>query len=123
MTLQAGIPILRIFDEGKARDFYLGFLGFVLDWEHRFEAGMPIYAQISRGGCILHLSGHHGDASPGSAVRIEVDDIDGYHAEVSAKGYAFMRPGIEQKPWGTREMEVIDPFFNRLHFFSRQSQV
>ena len=29
-------PILRIFDESKAKEFYLGFLGFKLDWEHRF---------------------------------------------------------------------------------------
>lgn len=122
MQFQSGVPILRIFDEGKAKDFYLGFLGFALDWEHRFEPGMPLYAQISRSGCVLHLSEHHGDASPGGAVRIEVDDIDGYHAEITAKGYPFMRPGIEAMPWGTREIKVIDPFFNRLMFFSRLAQ-
>ncbi|MBS0232898.1 MAG: VOC family protein [Proteobacteria bacterium] len=122
MQFQSGVPILRIFDEGKAKDFYLGFLGFVLDWEHRFEPGMPLYAQISRSGCVLHLSEHHGDASPGGAVRIEVDDIDRYHAEIMAKGYPFMRPGIEAMPWGTREIKVIDPFFNRLMFFSRQAR-
>jgi hypothetical protein len=65
MRLRPGVPILRIFDEPKAKNFYLGFLGFGLDWEHRFEPGMPLYAQISRTGCIIHLSEHHGDASPG----------------------------------------------------------
>ena len=29
-------PILRIFDEAKAREFYVDFLGFKVDWEHRF---------------------------------------------------------------------------------------
>jgi hypothetical protein len=29
-----------------------------------------------------------------------------------------VRPGIEAMPWGTREIKVIDPFFNRLMFFS-----
>ncbi|HML29694.1 MAG TPA: glyoxalase superfamily protein [Hyphomicrobium sp.] len=118
MKFLAPVPILRVFDEAKAKDFYLGFLGFALDWEHRFEAGMPLYAQISRGACVLHLSEHHGEASPGSAVRIAVDDIDGYHAEITGKGYQFMRPGIEEMPWGTREIKVIDPFFNRLMFVS-----
>jgi hypothetical protein len=56
----------------------------------------------------------------GGAVRIEVDDIDGYHAEITEKDYAYMRPGIEAMPWGTREIRVIDPFFNRLNFFSPQ---
>lgn len=111
-------PILRIYDEQKARDFYIGFLGFKIDWEHRFEPDTPLYAQISRGDCILHLSEHHGDASPGSAVRIAVDDVDAYHAEIMAKGYKYMRPGIEEMPWGTREIKVLDPFFNRLMFFT-----
>ncbi|MET0409452.1 MAG: glyoxalase superfamily protein [Hyphomicrobium sp.] len=118
MKFEPGVAIFRIFDEAKAKDFYLGFLGFALDWEHRFEPDAPLYAQISRGACLLHLSEHHGDASPGSALRIAVDDIDGYHAEISAKGYKYMRPGIETMPWRTREVMVLDPFFNRLIFFS-----
>ena len=68
MHLQAAIPILRIFSVEKARDFYLDFLGFTWDWEHRFEAGFPLYAQVHRDDLVLHLSEHHGDATPGSAV-------------------------------------------------------
>lgn len=64
-------PIFRIFDEAKAKEFYLDFLGFSLDWEHRFEPHLPLYAQVSRAGLVLHLSGHHGDASPGSTAFIE----------------------------------------------------
>ena len=30
------IPILRIFAVDKAMEFYVGFLGFKVDWEHRF---------------------------------------------------------------------------------------
>lgn len=30
--LRAVAPILRIFDEAKAREFYVGFLGFKVDW-------------------------------------------------------------------------------------------
>jgi hypothetical protein len=30
------IPIFRIFDVAKAKEFYVGFLGFQVDWEHRF---------------------------------------------------------------------------------------
>lgn len=118
MQLFPAVPVLRMFDESKAKAFYLGFLGFTLDWEHRFEVGAPLYAQISRGACVIHLSEHHGDVAPGSAVRIAVDDLDGYHAEIMGKGYKYMRPGIEAMPWGTREIKVIDPFFNRLMFFS-----
>ena len=36
MKFGAETPILRIFDIAKAREFYLDFLGFAVDWEHRF---------------------------------------------------------------------------------------
>ena len=40
-------PILRIFDEAKAREFYVDFLGFKVDWEHRFEPGhAAVYASV-----------------------------------------------------------------------------
>lgn len=115
MQLQAAIPILRIFSVEKAREFYLDFLGFSWDWEHRFEEGMPLYAQVHRGDLVLHLSEHHGDATPGAAVFVRMQGVDEYHAEVSAKRYGYMRPGVEDMPWG-RVMAVTDPFGNRLSF-------
>ena len=115
MTMHAPIPILRSFDEAKMREFYLDFLGFRLDWEHRFEAGLPLYVQVSRGDCVLHVSEHHGDASPGGALRIRVDDLDALHAELAGKQYRHARPGIEAMPWG-RDLTVHDPFGNRLVF-------
>ncbi|MET0542634.1 MAG: glyoxalase superfamily protein, partial [Variovorax sp.] len=51
MRFGSAVPILRIFDEAKAREFYVGFLGYKVDWEHRFEPGLPLYSQVSRGGC------------------------------------------------------------------------
>lgn len=71
MHLGKVTPILRIFDEAKALEFYVDFLGFKVDWQHRFEANYPLYLQVSLGDCVLHLSEHHGDASPGAAVRIQ----------------------------------------------------
>ena len=65
------IPTLRVFDEAKTREFYVQFLGCAIDWEHRFEPGLPLYMQVSRGGLILHLSEHHGDGSAGAHVFVE----------------------------------------------------
>ena len=116
MNLHHTTPILRIFDEAKAREFYVDFLGFQVDWQHRFEPGLPLYLQVSRGDCVLHLSEHHGDCSPGAAMRIQVDDIDAFHRELSAKQYRYARPQVEDAPWGSRELSVRDPFGNRLTF-------
>jgi uncharacterized glyoxalase superfamily protein PhnB len=116
MTLGKITPILRSFDEAKAREFYVEFLGFKVDWEHRFEDGLPLYMQVSRGDCIIHLSGHHGDCSPGAAIRIATTDLRTYHQELLAKQYKYARPGIEHQPWGELAMCIKDPFGNRLDF-------
>lgn len=39
MKPERPIPILRMFDEQKAREFYVGFMGFKVAWETRFEPG------------------------------------------------------------------------------------
>lgn len=108
-------PILRIFDEDKAREFYVGFLGFTLDWEHRFGDDFPLYAQVSRAGLTLHLSGHHGDASPGSTVFVYMRGVRAFHAELAARDYAYNRPGLEELPWGL-QVTVTDPFSNNIRF-------
>src|SRR5262245_44953722 len=69
------VPILRMFDVAKAREFYVDYCGFRVDWEHRFDAGAPLYLQVSLGDLVLHLSEHHGDACPGAAVRAEVRGV------------------------------------------------
>jgi uncharacterized glyoxalase superfamily protein PhnB len=116
-ALGATTAILRIFDIAKAHEFYLDFLGFEVQWEHRFEDNAPLYTEISRDGCVLHLSEHYGDATPGSAVRIRVEDVPALHRELIAKAYRFAKPGLCETPWQTREISVADPFGNRLHFF------
>ena len=62
MAFTTTIPILSILDETTAKEFYVDFLGFMVDWEHRAEG--PLYMQISSGECLLQLSQHRGDASP-----------------------------------------------------------
>lgn len=42
MLLQ-NIPILRIFDVPKAKEFYIDWLGFEICSEHQFEPGTPYY--------------------------------------------------------------------------------
>lgn len=110
------IPILRIFDVDKAYEFYRDFLGLTVDWEHRFHAGMPLYAQVSRGGLKLHLSEHHGDASPGSTVFVWMRGIVDFHRELTSKAYRYNRPGLESAPWDAKSVEVNDPFGNRIRF-------
>lgn len=115
VSFESPIPILRMFDEAKAREFYLDFLGFSVEFEHRFEADLPLYLGISRNGLKLHLSEHHGDATPGSAVFIPTHNIEQLRDELLAKRYGYGRPDIVEQGWG-KVLEVCDPFGNRIRF-------
>lgn len=115
ITFDKPIPILRMFDEAKAREFYLDFLGFGVEFEHRFEADLPLYLGLSRDGLQLHLSEHHGDASPGSTVFVPMHNIELLRDELLAKRYGYGRPQIVQQGWG-EVLEVYDPFGNRIRF-------
>ena len=110
------IPLLRIFDRAKALAFYVDFLGFTIDWEHRFEPTLPVYTQVSRAGCVLHLTEHHGDCTPGSTVFVRMTGLDEFHRELMARDYPYARPGVEIAPWNAMLMQVTDPFGNRLRF-------
>ena len=119
IEFQQVVPILRIFDVAKADEFYLGFLGFKVDWEHRFDDNAPLYRQISRGDLVFHLSEHHGDGSPGARLRVMMTGVEAFHREISSKGYRYMRPGLDKSPMGTLETGAIDPFGNLIRFCER----
>jgi hypothetical protein len=119
MKLGPIIPILRIFDVAKAKEFYVDFLEFAIDWEHRFEPDLPLYMQVSKEGCAIHLSEHYGDACPGSAIIIEMEGIEAYHARLIGKRYRYYRPGLGDSGFGSLEMCLEDPFGNRLRFNQR----
>ncbi|HET9746351.1 MAG TPA: glyoxalase superfamily protein [Chitinophagaceae bacterium] len=114
--LLKNIPILRIFDVAKAKEFYIDWLGFKIDFEHQFEENTPYYIGISRDDVQLHLSEHHGDATPGSKVFIICNDIKKFHEELQSRPYKYYRPALVETFYGSWEIAVQDPFGNRLSF-------
>jgi hypothetical protein len=45
MKLSPPVPLVRILDEAEAREFYVDFLGFSIDWSHRFNDNAPPQAK------------------------------------------------------------------------------
>ncbi|WP_329469139.1 glyoxalase superfamily protein [Streptomyces sp. NBC_01723] len=98
------IPILRVRDAAAAVRWYAR-LGFVQQWEHRFEPGFPVFAEVARGRVRLHLSEHEGDARPDTLMYLRFADLDAVAAEFGVVP--------EEQPWG-RELALSDPDGNRL---------
>src|SRR6478672_9509514 len=95
METTAVIPILRIFDVAKAKEFYIDWLEFAIDWEHTFDENAPVYMQISKGNAILHLSEHYGDGTPGSGILIWCTGLEAFQKKLLGKSYKYYRPGLE----------------------------
>jgi len=111
------VPVLRSYDEAKAKEFYIDFLGFSVDFEHRFGPDAPLYMGLSLGPVELHLSEHFGDGTPGSVVRLEVESrLAEFCEQLNAKRYKNAGPGLQEQSWGLLEMSIADPFGNKLVF-------
>jgi catechol 2,3-dioxygenase-like lactoylglutathione lyase family enzyme len=116
IEFRRAVPVFRIYSLDKAREFYVGFLGFKVDWEHSFEPGGPVYMQVSRGDVAFHLSEHHGDGTPGSVAYVYSSGVEALHRELNDKKYRHNRPGLQRQDWGMLEVAVVDPFNNRIVF-------
>ena len=123
MKTQRTIPILRIFDVEKAKQFYVDWLGFKVMWMHRFEANFPVYMEVSLDSSVFHLSEHHGDCSPGSHVFIWCTGLKAFHKKLMDKKYKYDKPGLAKAQWGNAlTMQVTDPFGNKLSFNESQER-
>jgi len=109
------IPTFRISDYNAAKEFYVTFLGFTVDWEHRFGNNEPVYMQISKNGLIIHLS-ENVRFQKGVIVFVETTGIENFHCELINIENKFSIPKIEKTNWGTIQMEIKDPFENLLRF-------
>lgn len=63
----------------------------------------------------MHLSEHHGDASPGATVFVPMRGVPAFHRELTEQRCVYDRPSIENTPWGD-VLAVHDPFGNRIRF-------
>ncbi len=118
---QRVFPQLRMTSWSRSRSFYVDELGFKVDWEHRFEPGLPVFTRVSRDGLSLFLTEHTGDCQPGGAAYLVVDDVDALYRDVHSRG-ARLQGGPQDTPWGSREMMIIDPDGNRLRFANPASR-
>jgi catechol 2,3-dioxygenase-like lactoylglutathione lyase family enzyme len=115
---QRVMPTLRITDYARSKGFYVEGLGFHVDWEHRFEPGFPVFAQVSRDGLAFFLTEHTGDCPVGGLVHLYVPDVDSWFEEFRQRGLSIDEPPNECLQ-GLRGMTVVDPDGNKLHICTR----
>ncbi|MDO7850450.1 glyoxalase superfamily protein [Hymenobacter convexus] len=109
-------PVFTISDYAKAIDFYINWLGFRIDWEEVRDK-KPVYVQVSRREVILHLNALPDDVPAGAKARAEMQGLLAFHRQLLSKNLP-LHPTLQPAYWSDRvlEMEVTDPFGNRIVF-------
>ena len=118
----SSIPVLRMLNELDAKAFYLDFLGYQVDWEHRFDASVesPLYLQIHLGESVIHLNGHADASTPTSEIRIPMHRLDEFAIFLHDKNSRFGSP-MPVDPRGSgknTDLNLEDPSGNALTFWS-----
>ena len=107
MNLGPVTPILRMYDVEVTRRFYVDYLGCAWDWQDG-EGDRPVYAQVSRDGMTLHLSSHHDDGTPGTAVIVETADVRGLWEELRGTQLPVPEPRLRRRWAGRCARDVPD---------------
>lgn len=120
----SSIPVFRMLNEAQARQFYLDYLGFEIDWESRFSPTSPLYMQIHLGAAILHLNGHANDETPASEVHIPVLGLQHYCDDLNSKKLGYPEAiAVDPRYQGRNtDLNLYDPFGNRLVFCSQHTE-
>jgi uncharacterized glyoxalase superfamily protein PhnB len=111
------IPVMHVSSSVAGEEFYCKRLGFRREFAYRIDKSRPdpCYVGLVRDDARVHLSSFSGDGVCGGVVRLEVDDVDGLHAELVKKGVRIDTGPIDQT-WGNREMYVKDADGNSIRF-------
>jgi len=116
--LQAVNPVLPSRDVRAAVEFYVGRLGFSLQFQD--SATEPRYAVLGRDGVELHVQWH--DPADWEAVerpmlRFVVSDVQALFEEYKDRGVFHARTAVRETPWRTREFAFFDRDQNGLTFY------
>jgi catechol 2,3-dioxygenase-like lactoylglutathione lyase family enzyme len=106
------VPVLYVEDAARALAWYER-LGFLKEWEHQFEHGLPWFVSVARGQVRLYLSEHKGDARPNTLIHLYVTDVDTVAQEFGVS--------VDEEGLAGRECALEDPDGNRLRVATRRS--
>jgi catechol 2,3-dioxygenase-like lactoylglutathione lyase family enzyme len=110
-TFEAVTPRLPVGDIEKLLGFYVDELGFDLGWKW----GAPVtHANVCRGSVSFDLISMPPERQGTAMAYVRVSDIDVYYAELKARSVEVT--ALEDRSYGMRDFEVVDPCGNRIAF-------
>ncbi|MHA4846122.1 GNAT family N-acetyltransferase [Flavitalea antarctica] len=111
MNFESIIPILSSADVHASIRYYTEVLGFKNSWTWDEPA---TFGGVDLGDVRIFFC-KDGQGNPGTWLAINVEDVDAYHEQITARGATIINPP-QSFDWGMREMLVGDPDGHRIRF-------
>lgn len=98
--------------------FYRDLVGLqvVSSWDRAPDERGTVFRSPNGTGLIEVEAGE--SPGPGGGIYIEVDDVDGWHAELVSRGVPIASP-LTDTSYGHRQFRIVDPAGLEIGFFSR----
>jgi len=116
MSLLRAVPVLTVGDLRAAVAGYRAVLGVEVLMDH----GWIVTLGASGGGPQLSLMEADETAPVTPAASLQVEDVDGAHAEAVAAGLEIVHP-ITDEPWGVRRFFFRDPSGNVVNVLAHEA--
>lgn len=111
LRFESVTPRFPVADVGRSFAFYVGQLGFELGWKW----GDPVtHGNVCRGEVGLDLIAVPEGRRGAAMAYVQIRGVDAYFSELKARNVALSEP--QDRPYGMRDFEVVDPDGNRLAF-------
>ncbi len=112
-------PYLYYHDAAAALDWLARVFGFDEEVRYLDPSGKVAEAEMTAGNARIMMSGRAPlpAEGPGQLLIVHVDDVDEQYARVISEGVVAAPP--EDKPYGPRTLDVIDPWGYRWTFWQQ----
>lgn len=109
--MERAVPVLPVDDITVAKQFYVDALGFSITFETSDDRKTGLLG-VERGGIALTLDCPMEGHGRNACVALEVENVDGYYNEWSARVPVLRAP--KDEAWGARTFDLLDPFGNTI---------
>lgn len=110
-----GIPVLPAFRVAETVQFYVQKLGFSALFQDEE------YGIIERDAVEIHFwKCEEKVIAENTSCRLIVEDVEAFYALAQREGIVHPRAGLEEKPWGGRELGILDVNGNLVWFVENE---
>ena len=116
LSFKHATPILDVESVEESIDYYTSKLGFTKNWDWPDESDDKTFGSVTNGEVSIFLAETTGPIKP-TWVFYDVNNADNVHAAYVEAGVTIREPPND-KPWGSREFQAVDPDGNVLRIAS-----